>query len=83
MAERPISAAGSIYPHLPHDVGQPVQRQQPASVAAAMYPQLTPQPPAPQPASRPTRSKEWIQDWSQVDPAYARSIGLIPTGRLR
>jgi hypothetical protein len=47
MTER--SAAQSIYPHLPHDAGQPVQRQQPR-LADAMFPSLAPKPPPPAPA---------------------------------
>jgi hypothetical protein len=47
MTQREPSAAQALFPHLPHDAGQPVQRQQPASVAAAMFPNLTPPPPKP------------------------------------
>jgi hypothetical protein len=74
---REPSAAQSLYPHLPHDDGQPVQRQQPASVAAAMYPDLVPKPPQSQPAPRPTRTIEWARDWSGVDLNYARRVGLV------
>jgi hypothetical protein len=78
MAQQiPKSAAASIYPHLSHDAGQPPPRQPPASVAAAMYPHLVPQPKPKPPEPRPTRSKEWIRDWSQVDVNYARAVGLI------
>jgi hypothetical protein len=78
MTDRtPPTAAASLYPHLPHDQGEPVQRQQP-SLADALYPSLVPKPPQPQPAPRPVRSKAWVSDWSGVDPNYARLVGLVP-----
>jgi hypothetical protein len=78
---RPPTAAQALYGHLPSAEPAPPPRQQPASVAAAMYPQLTPQPPQPQPAPRPIRSAEWVRDWSGVDRNYARMVGLVPKGR--
>jgi hypothetical protein len=47
MNNRPLSAAASIYPHLPHDK-EPVrpQRQQPG-LADALYPSLVPKPKPP------------------------------------
>jgi hypothetical protein len=46
--EIPKSAAQSIYAHLKSGTPAPVeQRQQPASVAAAMWPSLAPKPPKP------------------------------------
>ena len=48
MQEIPKSAAASIWPNLRQGTPAPVeQRPQLASVAAAMYPQLVPQPPKP------------------------------------
>jgi hypothetical protein len=67
--------ASQVYPHLPSIDAEPPQRARP-SLADALYPSLVPKPPPPAP--RPARSKEWIRDWSTVDPAYARMVGLVP-----
>jgi hypothetical protein len=83
MAERPRSAASSIYPNLPHDDGRnaqwATQRRDRTDVAAALYPDRTPKP---QPsAPKPRMTREQIFDWSDVDPAYARAVGFVPKGR--
>ena len=75
MAEH-RSAAASLYPHLPSaDPGPRGQHKQPR-LADALYPSLAPQSPAPK--RRLTR--EEVFDWSNVDPRYARLVGLVPKG---
>jgi hypothetical protein len=46
MAQQiPKSAAQSIWPNLPRGTPDVVERREPTSLAAAMYPSLVPQPP--------------------------------------
>jgi hypothetical protein len=75
--EIPKSAAAAIYPHLPSADRAPVQRQQPR-LAEALFPDLVPK--SPQPAPRPRLTREQAFDWSNVDPAWARLVGLVPKG---
>jgi hypothetical protein len=76
------SAARSLYPHLPSADRDPVQLRQPASVAAAMWPQLTlPQPkPAPRPPEEVAReaAQFWARNWASADPA---PIGFVKVRR--
>jgi hypothetical protein len=44
MNDRLQSAAGSIWPHLPHDKGTVQPHRQQPQLAAALYPSLTPKP---------------------------------------
>jgi hypothetical protein len=83
MAERPMSAAASLYPHLPHDAGQPPPRGAQPTLANALYPSLAPKPPQPQPAPRPRPrlTREQAFDWSNVDPRWARLVGLVRTNK--
>jgi hypothetical protein len=70
----PKSAAAAIYPNLRQGTPAPPQREQP-SLANALYPDLAPKPqPAPQ---RRTHDDETWRDWSGVDPAWARLVGLV------
>jgi hypothetical protein len=48
----------SLYPHLKSGTSEPVQRQQPASVAAAMYPALVP--PQPKPLTPDEIKQAWV-----------------------
>jgi hypothetical protein len=76
---RPPTAAQALYGHLPSVEPAPPPRQQPASVAAAMYPSLIPKPSPPAP--RPRLTREQAFDWSNVDPNYARMVGLMPKAK--
>jgi hypothetical protein len=76
MATPPTSAAASIYPHLPSADPAPLQRPQPR-LAEAMFPNLVPKPPQPQSVSRPRLTREQAFDWSNVDPNWARLVGLV------
>jgi hypothetical protein len=57
---REPSAAQALFPHLPHDDGQPVQRLKPASVAAALYPGLRSNAPPQPPTQREVR-EAWVE----------------------
>jgi hypothetical protein len=70
----PRSAAQSVYPHLPSAEPATPPRQQPR-LADALYPNLVPKPKPPAP--RPRLSREEAFDWSNVDPSWARLIGLV------
>jgi hypothetical protein len=84
MRERaPPSAAASIYPHLPRDAGQPPQRQQPSSVAEAMWPPLTLKPPQPAPQLTPEqKAREAAHFWASVRAGAAPvPAGFVKVGR--
>jgi hypothetical protein len=80
MTQREPSAAQSLFPHLPHDAGQPMQRPQPR-LAEAMFPNLVLRQPRARPKSRPRLTREEAFDWSNVDPNWARLVGLIRTNK--
>jgi hypothetical protein len=56
MAERPTSAAGQIWPHLPHD-DERLAKQSKRSVADSMWPSL----------SREAKAREAAQAWAQAE----------------
>jgi len=79
MAREP-TAAGQIWPNLPHDDGRMASwagRERTESVAQAMYPQPTKAQPQPQP----WQPKPDFRDWSGIDVRYARLLGLVPKRR--
>jgi hypothetical protein len=81
MPQREPSAAKSVYPHLLSAAREPVQRAQPASVAAAMWPQLTLKPRQPQPAPEEVAREAaqfWARNWASADPA---PVGFVKVGR--
>jgi hypothetical protein len=57
MAERPASAAASIYPHLKSGAREPVQQRQGGSIASALYPR--PKAPLKNPYLEPMTETEW------------------------
>jgi len=75
MAQREPTASAALYPHLPSAAREPIKQSEPR-LADAMYPR--PKPP-PQPVPR--QSREAAMDWSDVDPRFARLVGLVPKGR--
>ena len=81
MAQREPSAAQALYGHLKSGAPEIIERrQQPSSVAAAMFPSLVPKPPPPAP--RPRMSPEEARYfWANVDESWARSIGLVKVDR--
>jgi hypothetical protein len=74
---RPPTAAQALYGHLPSAGREPLQRQQP-SLAEALYPSLVPKPKPPTNPARPRQTREQAFDWSNVDPNWARLVGLVP-----
>jgi hypothetical protein len=80
MTQGPRSAAAALYPNLKTGMLEPVsQRAEPRSVADAIYPHLRPAPPQahPHPARQPRLIREQAFDWSDVDPRFARMVGLV------
>jgi hypothetical protein len=71
---RPPTAVQALYGHLPSAAPAPPPRRQPR-LADALYPNLVPKPKPPAP--RPRLSREEAFDWSNVDPSWARLIGLV------
>jgi hypothetical protein len=75
MPERtPRSAAQALYPHLQSGARNEVEQRRP-SLAEAMYPR-----PQPKKPKRQMTAEEVRDFWANVDPAWARSIGLVPKG---
>jgi hypothetical protein len=83
MATDRPSAAASIYPHLPQTKVEPQAHRGPTSdLARAMYPNHGPKPQPPASAPRPRMTREEInRAWADVDPEWARMVGLIKVGR--
>ena len=81
MNDRPTSAAASLYPHLPHDQGEPVKRQQPR-LAEALYPDLVP--PKPQPAPNRGRAPEvGLAARADADPWFEYNLAMVGIVRKR
>jgi hypothetical protein len=78
MQQIPKSAAAALYPHLKTGTPDVVERrQQPSSIANALYPDLAPKSKPPAPKSRPRLTREQAFDWSNVSPEFARMVGLV------
>jgi hypothetical protein len=73
MSESSRSAAQSIYPHLPHDQGEPPQRQQPR-LAEALFPKLVPPKPAPPNPYRESLLRHLRELNQQIDARLQREV---------
>jgi hypothetical protein len=79
MTQQP-TAAGALYPHLKSGTPQRPQRRAAQSISEAMFPNLAraPKPRPPEHPLLPRLTREQAMDWSNVDPRYARLVGLLP-----
>jgi hypothetical protein len=69
----PASAAAALFPHLPHDHGEPLQRRQPSSIADALYPALSRQAKA-QDADRERRKQSTLRHLKELNEAIDKRL---------